>query len=155
RAMQGPGTSDVDKQMAQALENIKNLPPAYQAQARAQIEQARKQMQQNEKGNPRPQLTDEQLLAQEKHRYDEDKQKYEEALAMQTPNDPNGAIKKALQTALKETEGVDYDAKLENRDFVNPAYRSKDSDWKMAYRAGRTATEGARAYAQKWLGELK
>jgi hypothetical protein len=155
RLQNGPNTSDVDKQMQQAMENTKNLPPDMQAQVRAQIEQARKQMQQSQKDNPPPRLTDEQLLAQEKHRYEQDKQKYDEAQAMQTPGDPNAAIKKALQTALKETAGVDYDAKLQDRDFVNPDYRTKDSDWKMAYRAGRTATETARAYAQKWLAELK
>lgn len=155
RLQNGPDTSQVDKQFQQAMDNIKNLPSDMQAQVRAQMEQARKQMQENQRNNPAPKLTDEQLLAQEKHRYEQDKQKYDEALAMQTPGDPNAAIKKALQTALKETEGVDYSAKLQDRDFVNPEYRSKDSDWKMAFRAGRTATEGARAYAQKWLAELK
>jgi hypothetical protein len=155
RMQNGPDTSQVDKQFAQALESIKNLPPDMQAQARTQIEQARKQMAQNQKENPQPKLTDEQLLAREKHRYDEDNRKYQEALAMQTPNDPNGAIKKALQTALKETDSVDFDAKLQSRDFVNPEYRNRDSDWKMAYRAGRGPTEAARAFAQKWLAELK
>jgi hypothetical protein len=155
RLQNGPDTSQVDKQMQQVLDNTKNLPPDMQAQVRAQIEQARKQMQQNQKDHPQPKLTDEQLLAQEKHRYEEDNRKYQEALAMQTPTDPNGAIKKALRTALEETAGVDYDARLQSRDFVNPEYRSKDSDWKMAYRAGRGPTEAARAFAQKWLAELK
>jgi hypothetical protein len=155
RLQNGPDTAQVDKQMQQALDNIKNLPPDMQAQVRAQIEQVRKQMLDQQKSNPQPKLTDEQLLAQEKHRYEQDKQKYDEAMAMQTPTDPNGAIKKALRTALEETSGVDYDAKLQNRDFVNPQYRNKDSDWKMAYRAGRGPTEAARAFAQKWLAELK
>ena len=155
RLQNGPDTAQVDKQMQQALESIKNLPKEYQEQARAQIMKAQQDMHKNEKENPHPKLTDEQLLAQEKHRYEQDKQKYDEALAMQTPNDPNGAIKKALRTALKETEGIDYDAKLNRGQFVNSAYEGKDSDWKMAYRAGRGPTEAARAFAQKWLAEMK
>src|SRR5439155_223217 len=56
RAMQGPDMSQMNQQMAQAMENIKNLPPDMQAQVRAQMEQARKQMQQSQKDNPSPQL---------------------------------------------------------------------------------------------------
>lgn len=73
--------------------------------------------------------------------------------------DPQVALKKALQHFLEVTDGIDYAAALSNnegrRTFSNPAYESKSSEWKMAYRAGREATEGARASVKAWIAELK
>jgi hypothetical protein len=83
------------------------------------------------------------------------------------PKDPKGAIRQALQTVIAATEGVDFAATegvdfaaaVEQREtrrfFTNPAYEAKPETWKMAFRAGRDATEGARAYAKAWLAELK
>lgn len=149
----GPSNSDVDKQFQQAMDNIKNLPPDMQAKVRAQMEQARAQM--KGKQGDKPQVDDATLLQGEKARYERDKQKYDEALKMAPPQDPNAAIRKALETALADTAGVDYDAKLRGRQFANQTYEQKPEQWKMAYRVGRSGTEAARAYAQKWLAELK
>lgn len=75
------------------------------------------------------------------------------------PKDPKVQLRKALQTVLAATEGVDYAAALQQKEtkkyFANPAYEAKPETWKMAFRAGREATEGARAYAKTWLAELK
>jgi len=75
------------------------------------------------------------------------------------PKDPKVRLRKALQTVLAATEGVDYAAALQQKEtkkyFTNPAYEAKPETWKMAFRAGREATEGARAYAKTWLAELK
>jgi len=38
--------------------------------------------------------------------------------------------------------------------FNDPAYEAKPEAWKACYRAGRQATEAARAYAKAWLAEL-
>ncbi len=149
----GPSSSDVDKQFQQAMDNIKNLPPDMQAKVKAQMEQVRAQM--KAKQGEKPQVDDATLLQGEKARYARDQQKYEEALKMAPPMDPNVAIKKALQNALAETAGVDYSAPLRGHQFVNPAYERKPEPWKMAYRVGRNGTEAARAFAQKWLAELK
>src|SRR4029077_117382 len=145
----GPSNSDVDKQFQQALDNLKNLPPDMQAQLRAQIEKSRAQLKAQQ--GQKPQIDDATLLDGEKQRYARDKQKYDEALKMAPPQDPNAAIRKALETALSDTSGVDYDAKLRGRQFANEAYEQKPEQWKMAYRVGRSGTEAARAYAQKWL----
>ena len=149
----GPSNSDVDKQFAQAMENIKNLPPDMQAKVKAQMQQARAQM--KAKQGEKPQVDDATLLSQEKARFDHDQRKYDEAIKMAPPQEPNAAIRKALLKALADTAGVDYDAKLRGRQFANPSYEQKPEPWKMAYRVGRNGTEAARAFAQKWLAEIK
>ena len=75
------------------------------------------------------------------------------------PADPKQLVKQRLQEFLKETAGVDYAAQLVNKNgkmrFANAQYEQKPPRWKLAYRAGKDATEKARAFAQAWLGELK
>ena len=73
--------------------------------------------------------------------------------------DPKLALRKALQHYLAVTDGIDYAAALSvgegRRTFTNPAFEAKCSEWKMAFRAGREASEGTRAYVKAWLVELK
>lgn len=75
------------------------------------------------------------------------------------PKDPSVQLRKALKHFLAITDGVDYGAgvSLQNgrKYFSNKAYEAKPAEWKMAYRAGREASEGARSYVRGWLAELK
>jgi hypothetical protein len=74
------------------------------------------------------------------------------------PDDPKPVIARRLKEFLALSADVDYNAKLANQGdistFANPAYQSKASQWKMCYRAGKEATDAARAAAQAWLKEL-
>jgi hypothetical protein len=86
---------------------------------------------------------------------------YETSLAQwkqDYPEDPKPVIVKRLKEFLALSADVDYNAKLANQGdistFANPAYQSKASQWKMCYRAGKEATDAARAAAQAWLKEL-
>ena len=77
-----------------------------------------------------------------------------------TPSkDPKVALRKALQHFLAATDGIDYAAAITVREgrrtFTNPAFESKPAEWKMAYRAGREASEEARNYVRVWIAELK
>lgn len=75
------------------------------------------------------------------------------------PKDPNIQLMKALRHFLAVTDGVDYGAgvSLQNgrKYFSNKAFEAKPAEWKMAYRAGREASEGARSYVRAWLTALK
>lgn len=75
------------------------------------------------------------------------------------PKNPSVQLKKALQHFLAVTDGVDYGAgvSLQNgrKYFSNKAFEAKPAEWKMAFRAGREASEGARSYVRGWLAELK
>lgn len=75
------------------------------------------------------------------------------------PENPQLLIKKRLQDILDITADVDYSAELKQvgkfKVFVNPEYEKKSKEWKLAYRAGKAATDAVRAAAQKWLSEFK
>ena len=75
------------------------------------------------------------------------------------PEDPNVLLKRRLEEILAITADVDYEAALTEahgkKVFVNPVYEKKPKDWKLAYRAGKAATDAVRAAAEKWLAELK
>jgi hypothetical protein len=74
------------------------------------------------------------------------------------PENPQLIIKKRLQEILDITADVDYDAEIKQagkfKVFVNPSYEKKSKEWKLAYRAGKSATDAVRAAAKKWLDEL-
>jgi hypothetical protein len=71
---------------------------------------------------------------------------------------PRPLIRKRLEKLLEETKGVDFGAKLVKKDnlmeFANPAYEQKSREWKLAFRAGKEATDAARAIASEWLKAL-
>lgn len=77
------------------------------------------------------------------------------------PADPKQMIRIRLQQMLDITADVDYAAELKDgwnnkvKVFVNPLYEKKPPEWKLAYRAGKQATDVLRGIAQEWLNELK
>lgn len=87
--------------------------------------------------------------------YNDKMKKYETAF----PADPRDMIKARLQQMLDITADVDFEAEVQQsgdyKKFTNPLYEKKPKEWKLAYRAGKAATDELRAIAQKWLLELK
>src|SRR5688572_15083449 len=75
------------------------------------------------------------------------------------PENLNHFIADKLKKMLEYTKGIDYNAALAEKygkkRFVNPAYEGKRTEWKQGFRAGKEVTEQARAFAEKWLSELK
>jgi hypothetical protein len=72
--------------------------------------------------------------------------------------DPRPLIRRRLESFLEKTKGVDYGAKLVKKEnlmvFSNAEYENKPGEWKLAYRAGKEATEAARSFATEWLKSL-
>jgi hypothetical protein len=72
---------------------------------------------------------------------------------------PDKLLALKLTEFLEMSKGVDFAAQTQltnnRKKFVNPAYEAKNPVWKLCYRSGKVPTETARAYAQKWLAELK
>ena len=72
--------------------------------------------------------------------------------------DPGVTLKRRLQAFLDATAEVDFDAKTTgqggSRRFVDEQYEAKPPEWKMCFRAGREASDAARAFAKDWLAEL-
>jgi hypothetical protein len=136
-AQEAANSAQTDLQMKQAMDQMEQmlpmLPPAQQEQLKKEIAKAKaKQAKPKSAGG---------------------------GDSAGPPKDPKVALKQALQTFLTATEGVDYAAATEQREtkkyFTNHAYESKPEAWKMAFRAGREASEGSRGFVKAWLAELK
>jgi hypothetical protein len=74
------------------------------------------------------------------------------------PADPRALVADRLRHFLELSSDVAYDAKLVDKDgkkaFADPSLEARPKEWKMCFRAGKPATDAARAFAQKWLNEL-
>ena len=75
------------------------------------------------------------------------------------PADHRVLVANRLRRFLDVSADVDYAAKLVDKDgkkvFADEALEGKPREWKLCFRAGKPATDAARAFAQKWLGDLK
>jgi hypothetical protein len=75
------------------------------------------------------------------------------------PADPRALVALRLQRFLDVTKDVAFDAKLVAKDkkkvFADEVLETKPAEWKMAFRAGKPATDAARTFAQKWLADLQ
>ena len=104
----------------------------------------------------------ESLLLYEKFQQEENSKRYtEDVKKWQTnyPADFTPIIKQRLTKFLDLTKDVDFGAALKTeynkKKFVNPAYERKPMEWKQAFRTGKEVTDYARAFAEKWLNEIK
>ena len=68
-------------------------------------------------------------------------------------------IKVRLQEFLDATKDIDFNAELIEKKgiqyFVKDEYERKDNRWKLAFRAGKSAVEAGREFAQQWVNEIK
>lgn len=134
----------------------------WESQGRAQEDQALKQMEAMIPMMP-PAQQEEMKKALAKAQADKAKRsakaKKGEPADGAPPKDYRVNLRKALENLLRATEGVDYGAATQLQDgkkrFLKPDYEAKPDTWKMCFRAGREATEGARTYAKAWLVEIK
>lgn len=134
---------------------------AAEAQVKGQLDQAMQQMEQMLPVLPPAQQVEmKKAIAKAKAEKAKDKAGQESGESSGAPpKDPSVQLKKALRHLLATTEGVDYGAgtalREHRRYFSNPAFEAKPAEWKMAYRAGREASEGLRSYVRAWLTELQ
>ena len=75
------------------------------------------------------------------------------------PSDPKLLVANRLRAFLEVSRDVNFNAQLTDKNgkkvFADPALEAKPAEWKMLFRAGKPATDAARAFAQKWLAELE
>jgi hypothetical protein len=91
-------------------------------------------------------------------------QERERAVAMQQleavwPADHRVLVAGRLRHFLDVSKDVAYDAALIEKNgkkvFADPALEARPKEWKMCFRAGKPATDAARAFAAKWLRDLE
>ena len=75
------------------------------------------------------------------------------------PADPRALVANRLRHFLEVSSDVAYDARLIDKEgqkvFADAALEAKPREWKLCFRAGKPATDAARGFAQKWLGDLQ
>ena len=86
------------------------------------------------------------------------------ALDKAFPADSRALVASRLKNFLDETKDVAFEATLvdagpdgrpKKKVFVDAALEAKSAQWKLCFRAGKPATDAARAFAQKWLTALQ
>ena len=149
--------ADFEKQIAETRKSMDALDAATKKTMEASIQQMRAQMESMEKDPQQKELMrqmTEMARAEDKKRYEEQLKAWEEKF----PAEPRALIKKRINDFLTASANVDFSAKLLPRGdkmiFANLEYEQKPSEWKVCFRAGREATEAARAFAKSWLAEL-
>ena len=74
------------------------------------------------------------------------------------PADHRALVADRLRHFLEVSPDVAYDARLTDKDgkkvFADPALEAKPREWKLCFRAGKPATDAARAFARTWLSDL-
>lgn len=74
------------------------------------------------------------------------------------PADPRALVAVRLRHFLEVSADVAYTAQLTEKNgkrlFADPVLEARPKEWKLCFRAGKPATDAARAFAQKWLNDL-
>ncbi len=164
-----PSTIEEDRQqykqnliegIRQAEESLKSTPAEYREGVEQTIAFLREQLKAADDPD-NPMFSSEMDEFKQKQAATDDLE-YRERLARwerEYPEDPRAMIRLRLEQFLRESEGVDYTAKVKANSygtliFENPAYESKTAHWKLCYRAGRETVEAAREFARAWLADL-
>lgn len=75
------------------------------------------------------------------------------------PTDARALVANRLRHFLDLSRDIVYDAKLIDKDgktvFADAVLEARPKEWKLCFRAGKPATDAARAFAQKWLTDLQ
>ncbi len=142
--------AEMRKNMAAMDAETKKAMEAAIQEMRAQMERMEKDPQQKEMMRQAVEMSS----AEDKERYAAEVKAWEQRY----PADPRRLIKKRINEFLAASSGVDYAAKLlpsgDKMIFANDEYERKAPEWKLCFRAGKEASEAARAFATSWLAEL-
>jgi hypothetical protein len=150
--------AELDKTIAEGEQSMKTLPKDL-IEPFKEVQQMLKD-QKADYENPESEML-ELLVTSENYMYTNATARYEDEIQKwekEYPADYKLMIKGRLETFLRVTADVDYNAALKEeyrlKKFANPTYEKKPAEWKMAYRAGKPAVDAARTFAKAWISEL-
>jgi hypothetical protein len=153
-AKQRAGFEDQITEMRKLFDQIT---PEQRATLEAGWADMRRQLDEMEKGERRAQV--EGMLNKQRAELLRQRDEALKQLDKTYPEDPRAMVAMRLRRFLEVTKDIDYAARLEDKDkkriFADPALEAKPGEWKLAFRAGKPATDAARAFAQKWLSDLQ
>ena len=146
-----------ENQVAEMRKLFDQITPEQRATLEEGWRQMREQLTEMETGEKRKQL--EAILSEQRadqtRRRDQAMQAFEKIY----PADPRALVAMRLRHFLEVTNDLNFTAQLLDRDrkrvFADAALEAKPAEWKMAFRAGKPATDAARTFAQRWLADLQ
>jgi len=148
--------ADMEKSIAELRQNMAGMDAETKKTMEGVIKEMRAQMERMEDPGQRDlmrQMT-EMSTAEDKKRHENELTEWEQRY----PADSRALIRKRINDFLAASADVDFSARLEPRGdmmiFAREEYEEKSPEWKLCYRAGKEATEAARAFARNWLMEL-
>ena len=146
-----------ENQVAEMRKLFDQITPAQRETLEAGWTDMRRQLDDMEKGERRTQI--EALLKQQRDEQVRQRDDAMKELDKTYPADSRTMVAMRLKRFLDVTSNVDYAAKLEDKGklkvFADPALEARPAEWKMAFRAGKPATDAARTFAQRWLNDLQ
>ena len=146
-----------ENQVAEMRKLFDQITPEQRATLEQGWADMRRQLDEMEKGERRTQI--EGLLKDQRAEQVRQRDLAMKELDKTYPADPRVLIAMRLRRFLDVTKDVDYGAQLVDKDkkkvFADAALEARPAEWKMSFRAGKPATDAARAFAQKWLNDLQ
>ena len=150
--------ADQQKSLAEMKANVAKMSPDMQKQMAPVIKQMEDQMANSAKDPQMAAMMKQGLAGQaqgEQQQYKETLAKYEQRY----PADPKVLIANRLHQFLDMTKDMPWNTKLVpayggKMKFADAQLESKSSEWKMCFRAGKDATDTARALATEGLKQL-
>ena len=146
-----------ENQVAEMRKLFDQITPEQRATLEEGWADMRRQLDEMEKGERRKQI--EGLLKDQRAEQVRQRDEAMKEMEKTYPADPRALIALRLRRFLDVTKDVDYAAQLVDKDkkkvFADAALEARPAEWKMSFRAGKPATDAARAFAQKWLNDLQ
>jgi hypothetical protein len=146
-----------ENQVAEMRKLFDQITPEQRATLEEGWTDMRKQLDDMEKGERRKQI--EAMLKEQRDGLVSSREAALKEFEKTYPADPRALVAMRLRHFLETTSDVNFSAQLVDKDkkkvFADATLEGKPAEWKMAFRAGKPATDAARAFAQKWLDDLK
>jgi cell division protein FtsN len=146
-----------ENQVAEMRKLFDQITPEQRATLEAGWADMRRQLDEMEKGDRRKQI--EGLLKEQRVEQSRQRDQAMKELEKTYPADARALVAMRLRRFPDVTKDVDFTAQLVDKGktkvFASGALEAKPAEWKMCFRAGKPATDAARAFAQKWLSDLQ
>ncbi|HEX6163945.1 MAG TPA: hypothetical protein VFZ31_11295 [Vicinamibacterales bacterium] len=146
-----------EQQTAEMRKLFDQITPEQRATLEAGWNDMRAQLDAMEKGERRREL--EGVLKEQRLEQVRAREAAMKELEKAYPEDPRALVAARLRHYLDVTRDIDFSAELIDKDkkkvFADAALEAKPAEWKMSFRAGKPATDAARAFAQRWLADLQ
>ncbi len=146
-----------ESQVAEMRKLFDQITPEQRATLEAGWKDMRDQLTTMEKGERRTEL--DALLKEQRAEQVRQRDAAMKQFEQSFPADHRSLVAMRLRHFLEATKDIDYGAQLVDKGarkvFASETFEGKPGDWKMAFRAGKPATDAARAFAQQWLADLQ